>query len=226
MNGHDNPGLFARWRTSFWRVARPVTPHQEPWRRLALRLHYDLPAPDRSRSAMLVTVGGGELAAQACLELAAGLADELGKPILVVDAAPRERSLTRLLNCAGRAGLTDVLFDTRTALGDILLPTTHPNVRFVAAGGHPDLVEHAAAERAGPVIEALQNEHEIVLFCGGAVPANALALALAPLVDCVLLFAAEDETMIEDFDAAQEALRIRRVRDIGLVVATRSGDLR
>ena len=56
-------------------------------------------------------------------------------------------------------------------------------------------------------------------------PDNGLALALAPLVGCVLLLATEDETMIDDLDAAQEALRIRKTRDIGVVLATRSRDL-
>lgn len=216
---------FSRWRTSLWWTESPPKPDQEPWRRLALRLHYELPRPERVRSAMLATVGGGDLAARACLELAAGLAHELGKPILVVDAAPRERSLSALLNCERRMGLTDALFDPELPLGEIVLPTTHPNVAFVAAGDHGDPVEHAVAERVGPLLDVFQRDHEIVLLCGGTVPGNALAMALAPLVGCVLLLATEDETMIEELDAAQEALRIRKARDIGLVLATRSRDL-
>jgi MinD-like ATPase involved in chromosome partitioning or flagellar assembly len=173
---------------------------------------------------MLASVGSGDLAARACLELASGLAHELGKGILVVDAAPSERHLSTLLHCAGRTGLTDALFDSELPLGEIVLPTTHPNVAFVAAGAHTNPVEFAVAERIGRLLEVFQRDHEIVLLCGGIVPTNALALALAPLVGCVLLLATEDETMIEDLEAAQEALRIRKTRDVGVILATRSGE--
>ena len=97
-------GPGSRWRTLFWLTARPARPDQEPWRRLALRLHHGLAPPERARSVMLVTVGKEDSGARACLELAAGFADELGQPILVIDAAPAERSLSVLLECAGRMG--------------------------------------------------------------------------------------------------------------------------
>ena len=150
----------------------------------------------------------------------------LEKPgLLRVNAAPRERKLSALLECAGRRGLTEALFDPRLSLGEIVLPTTHPNVAFVAAGILADPVEHVAAERAGALLDSFQRDHEIVLLCAGAVPGNALALAFAPFVGRVLLLATENETMTEELEAAQESLRIRNAHDIGLVLATRSRDL-
>jgi hypothetical protein len=135
----------SRWRTLFRWAARPARPGQEPWRRLALRLQYETPNRDDSRSALLVTAG--------------------------IIAEP--------------------------------------------AG-------HVAAERAGRLLEALQADHAMVLFCGGDIPANGFALALASVVGRVAVLAIENETTSEELEAAQESLRLRNARDIGLVLATRA----
>ena len=122
----------------------------------------------------------------------------------------------------GADGLTDKLFDPELPLEDIVLPTTHPNISFVAAGDHVDLVEHIAAERATALFDDFAHSHDLVLLSGGRVPQNSLALALAPLVGCVLIIATEEVTKVEELDLAEEALRIRKAREIGLVVAPSS----
>lgn len=212
----------SRWRALFRWATRPAKPDREQWRRLALRLRYDLGAGEGLRSVMLVSAGEGEFEARCSLELAECLADELGKPVLLADAAPRERRLSRLLKCAELRGLTDALVEPEVPLADIVLRTSHPNVAVVPAGIIDDPVGHVAAERVTALLEAFHRDHEVVLFSGGGVPGNGLALALAPLVDRVLLLAVENETTSEDFEAAQEALRVRTARDFGLVLATRS----
>jgi protein-tyrosine kinase len=212
----------SRWRALFRWAARPTKPDQEQWRRLALRLRYDLEPADGHRSLMLVTAGEGELEARCSLELAESFADELGKPVLVVDAVPRERRLSRLLKCAELRGLTDALVEPELPLGEIVLRTTHPNVAIVPAGIIADPVGHVATDRLAALLEAFHRDHEVVLLSGGGVPANGLALALAPVVDRILLLAVENETTSEDLDFAQDSLRVRNARDIGLVLATRS----
>jgi hypothetical protein len=212
----------SRWRTLFRWAARPARPGQEPWRRLALRLQYETPNRDDSRSALLVTAGAGDHGARCGLELAMGMADESGKPVLLVDAAPRERTLSALLKCDGRRGLTDLLFEPEPPLQGIVLGTTHPSVFFVPAGIIAEPAGHVAAERAGRLLEALQADHAMVLFCGGDIPANGFALALASVVGRVAVLAIENETTSEELEAAQESLRLRNARDIGLVLATRA----
>jgi Mrp family chromosome partitioning ATPase len=212
----------SRWRALFRWAARPAKPDQEPWRRLAMRLRYDLGPAEGPRSLMLVTAGEkAEFEALCSLELAESLADELGKPVLMVDASPRERWLSRLLKCSELTGLTDALVEPELPLGAIVLRTSHPNVALVPAGIIADPAGHVAADRVGALLEAFHRDHEVVLFSGGAVPSNGLALALAPVVGRVLLLAAENETTSEDFDAAQESLRVRNARDVGVVLATR-----
>lgn len=211
----------SRWRALFRWAMRPAKPDQEPWRRLAMRLRGEFNGVE-SRSLMLATAGEGEFEARCSLELAECLADELGKPVLAVDAAPRERRLSRLLQCSELRGLTDALVEPELPLAEIVLRTSHPNVSIVPAGIIAEPAGHVAADRVAVLLEAFHRDHEVVLFSGGAVPANGLALALAPLVGRVLLIAAENETTSEDFDAAQEALRVRNARDIGVVLATRS----
>jgi Mrp family chromosome partitioning ATPase len=215
----------SRWRALFRWATRPTKPDQEPWRRLALRLRYDMSAPEGPRSVMLATPVDDGLEAHCALELAESLAEELGKPVLVVDAAPRERRLSRLLKCSELRGLTDVLVDPRTPLADIVLPTTHPNVAVVPAGIVADPVGHVAAEELGNLLKVFQRDHEVVLFCGGSVPSNGLALALAPVVGRVLLLATENVTTSRELDAAQDCLHVRNARDVGLVLATRTPDI-
>lgn len=212
----------SRWRALFRWASRPAKPDQEPWRRLAMRLRSDLGPASGPRSLMLVTAGEGDFEARCSLELAESLADELGKPVLVVDASPRERRLSRLLKCSELRGLTDALVEPEVPLGEIVLRTSHPNVAIVPAGIVADPVGHVATESLAALLEAFQRDHEVVLLSGGAVPGNGLALALAPVVSRVLLLAAENETTSEDLDAAQESLRVRNARDVGLVLATRS----
>ncbi|HEX4780370.1 MAG TPA: hypothetical protein VH301_06425 [Usitatibacter sp.] len=212
----------SRWRDLFRWGPRPAKPDQEPWRRLALRLRYEMALPEGPRSVMLATPNEGELDARCGLELAESLAEELGKPILVVDAAPRERRLSRLLGCSELRGFTDALIEPQLPLADIVLPTTHAGVAIVPAGIIADPVGHVAAEQLAEILEAFQRDHEVVLFCGGAVPANGLALALAPVVGRVLLLATENETTAEELDAAQDSLHVRNARDVGLILATRA----
>src|SRR5262249_35596105 len=150
-----------------------------------MRLRHDLGAAE-SRSLMLVTAGEGEFEARCSLELAESLAHELGKPVLVVDAAPRERPPSRPLQCSELRGLTDALVEPELPLGEIVLRTSHPNVAVVPAGIIAEPAGHVAADRVAGLLEAFQRDHEVVLFSGGAVPANGLALALAPLVGRVL----------------------------------------
>ena len=212
----------SRWRALFGWAARPSKPDQERWRRLAQRLRYDPGTGEGPRSVLVVTAGKGEFEARCSLELAESLADELGKPALMVDAVPRERALSQLLKCAELRGFTDALVEPELPLGEIVLRTTHPNVAIVPAGIVHDPAAHVATDRIAALLEAFQRDHEIVVFSGGRMPANGLALALVPVVDRVLLIAAENETTSEDLDAAQESLRVRNARDVGLVLATRS----
>lgn len=212
----------SRWRALFRWAARPPKPDQEQWRRLAMRLRYGLGPGDGPRSVMLVSAGDGELEARCTLELAETLAEELGKPVLIADAAPRERRLSRLLKCEELRGLTDALVEPELPLADIVLRTSHPNIAVVPCGIVADPMGHIATDRVAALLEGFQRDHEVVLFSGGGVPSNGLALALAPVVGRVLLLAAENVTTSEDLDAAYESLRVRSARDIGLVLATRA----
>ncbi|HEX5130811.1 MAG TPA: hypothetical protein VFV90_13735 [Usitatibacter sp.] len=214
-------GSASRWRALFRWATRPPKPDQEQWRRLALRLRGDL-AAEGPHALMVVTPVDGPFEARCSLELAESLADELGKPVVVVDAVPRERRLSRLLACAELRGLTDALVEPETPLSGIVLRTTHPNVAVVPAGIVADPAGHVAHDRLVALLEAFQRDHAVVVFSGGGLLGNGLALALAPVVDRVLLLATENETTSEDLAAAQESLRVRNTRDIGLVLATRS----
>lgn len=220
-NGSRPP---ARWKLPSWWRIHASQPDQEPWRRLALGLHYNQPQSGRPRTAMLLSVAPGEVGARSSLALAAAFADEVGKPVLLVDADPGARTLSALVDCSDARGLTDALFDERLTAPEITLPTTNPNVSFVAAGLLAERITSVASDRLAALLEVFREGYQFVLIHGGEVPINALALAFVPLAGCTLLIGAENETTIEDLDAAQETLQIRRARDVGLVVVNRVRD--
>jgi hypothetical protein len=195
----------------------------ETYRRLALELHYDLPRPDAHRSVLLVTPTAGTVSAHGGTMLAFSMAEELRRPVLLADASPRRPEASRVLECAGARGFADFLAPSNPSLEELLLPTSHENVSFLPAGTDPSVSPAASPERVVALLRAAAARFDFVLLCGGSVLDDSLALALAPHVGCVLLFAIENVTTVEHLDAAQEVLAFCRPRKLGLLLTTPVG---
>lgn len=196
-------------------------PDPAPYRRLALQLHHGLPRAEAPRSVLLVTPSRSGLTSHGAALLATSAAEELGGPVLLVDASPSEAALTRLLGTEGAPGLTDLLADSAPPVDELLLPTSHEKVTFLPAGSIP--LGALADGGIDALLEALQSRSDIVFFCGGAVLGESMALRLASHVGCVLLLAVENETTVEDLDAARDALAYAKARRVGLVLTSPLG---
>lgn len=223
-NGNMNPngnGFLARWRR-LWQGRIPA-PEQNlaPYRRLALQLHYDLPREDGCRSVLLATPNPSPVSVQGSVALACCLTEELLRPVLLIDACPKQPAVSHLLGCAGAPGLSDYLAaGPKMPLADLVLPTTYAYVAFLPAGTPTTLSKPAPPDEIAGLLRAIQQQYDFVLLCGGSLLNNSFALAVAPYVGCVLLLAVENETLVGDLDSAQDALAFCKARKVGIVFTT------
>jgi tyrosine-protein kinase Etk/Wzc len=167
-----------------------------------------------------VTPESYSLSAKSSITLAMSLADELKRPVLLVDASLKSAEATRVLGCTGERGLTDFLAETSLSIAELALQTTHPQVSFLPAGTRATSGSPALPEQLTALFEAIFQDYDFLILSGGSVLNESMALALAPHVGCVLLLAIENETTVDDLDAAQHALDFCRARKVGLVLTT------
>ena len=215
-NGTNGNGHHPR-RWHFGRTKRQElgTANMAPYRRLALQLHYEVRRADKGRSVLLVTPGASSACARASLMLAAAFAEQLAKPVLLVDASPTSPEATRLVGATG-AGLSEFLTDAGSSLCDFVVPTTTANVHFLPAGQAQPFLH----ERIDALLTQAAAHYDVTLLAGGSVLSDALSLALSPSAECVLLVVNENETRVEDLDAAQSTLGYCKARNVGLLLTT------
>jgi Mrp family chromosome partitioning ATPase len=220
MEANNGNGSTAHWWFSLWGQKRPAEQDLTPYRRLALQLHYDLPRQERSRSVLLVTPGISNLCARGSAALTCCLGEELRRPVLLIDICPAKAEASRILDCAANRGFADCLADPTLPFEELVVPTTRDNVWFLPAGTHQGSTPPAAPEDLSSLVRAAEQRYDFVVLCGGSVLHEAASLALAPYVGCVLLFVIENETLVEDLDAARDALAFCNARKSGLVLTT------
>ncbi len=211
-------GFISQWWP--WNRSRDSDQDLAPYRRLAIQLHYDLIRPDNPRSVLLVTPTASRACGYSSADLASCLAEELRRPVLLIDLCHKDREASRILNCTDNRGLTDMLCDPALPLDEVVLPTTCENVSFLPAGTSAAGSPPATADSINALLKEAQSRYEFVVLSGGSVLDNAAALSLAPHVGCVLLLAVENETKVEDLDTAQNALSMCKARKLGLVLTT------
>jgi Mrp family chromosome partitioning ATPase len=219
-NGNRNGS--SRWWTSLWGRSREPELDLAPYRRLALQLHNDLPRGKRSlRSVLLVTPISSNLGAHGSAALACCLGEELRRPILLVDVSSKHPETSRIMDCAANHGFADMLRDPMLPLEQFVMPTTRENVWFLPAGTQDR--EHRSPspeEVSALLLKTAESRYDFVLLSGGGVLNDSAALTLARYVGCVLLLVTENETRVDDLEAAQTALASCKARKLGLVLTT------
>lgn len=220
MSGTNGNGFSPRWWSMIKSRLGPSAIDTSHYRRLALQLHYDLPRLEGRRSALVVTPERSSLSAPSSVALAMSLGDELDQPVLLVDASPRSGAVSQALGCTGERGLSDLFAEPALSLEELTLETTHPKVSFLPAGSNAASASPATPEQLTALFEVASKSFDFVLLSGGSMLDESMALAAAPQVGCVLLLAVENETTVEELDAAQRALDYCRAHKVGLVLTT------
>ena len=214
--GHGN-GFHSRWWSTLRKRSDQADQDAAAYRRLALQLHHDLSRADGRRSALLVTASISELCARGSVAVASCLAEQVCRPVLLIDVCPENPETSRILQGNGSRGFSDFLADSKLRLDELVLPTTCENVSFLPAGAAFDRSGTASPESVRAVLNAVETKFDYVLLSGGSVLHDPTTLALAPHVGCVLLLVIENQTRMEDLDAAQDVLALCNTPKVGLV---------
>jgi len=222
-NGNRSNGnrpLYVRWWPSLFR-SRQRPDETGPFRRLALQLHYDLADHEQPRSVLLASPVDLNVCAQSAVMLSCCLAEETRKPVLLIDANPSSYAASQLMNSTSPTGFSELLANPTTGLERATFPTSRENLSFLPAGSpSPTAVEAVTIQN---VLGQASQKYGFVVLAGGGVLNDSLTRAIAPHVGCVLLVGVENETLIDDLDAAQNALIFGKARRIALVLSSWEG---
>ncbi len=190
------------------------------FRRLALQLHHSSSSGDSNPSALLVSPNASDDCAKAAAGLTAAMAEEFGRPVLLVDAGPQDQALSKMFNCEQDAGLNELLSDPAADLREWAQATSSENVFFLPAGRGQGPLQPTTRQGLEGFLRAAQQTFDFTVVCGGPVLGRSLAAAFAPAAGSVLLLAGENETTVEDLESAQKVLSFCGGRRIGLVLTT------
>jgi Mrp family chromosome partitioning ATPase len=201
----------------------PPGPDLSRFRQLAVRLHQDLPRTETPRSVLLTSPSAEATPAHAGPALARALGDHLSRPVLLVDADPgghisENKGVSGSLNCVSAPGFADFLLNPSQGIEPFILTSSRPFVSFLPAGTSEARQKIAGAEGIEALAAAAAAQFDFVVYCAGPLTHDPIALALAPLVGCVLLLAVENRTRLKDLDLAQDTLSSCNARKMGILL--------
>lgn len=206
--------------SALWRRSRDGRSELASYRRIAMQLHYDLPRQEATRAVVVAPPVPAPSSAHAAAVLACCLAEELQKPVLLVDACPGAPEVSAAFGAEDQRGLLDLLGDPAPPLRDVVTPTTREQLWLLPVGRQTGRPVAATPDRIALVLEAVARTFDFAVFAGGSILQNSLSIALAPRVGSVLLLAIEGETRVEDLDTASTALAFCKAAKVGLVLGT------
>ena len=152
------------------------------------------------------------------ISLAISMAMELDKTVLLVDADVMRWSTTTLLGEEGDFGLLDVVFNPQLDLGDAIVNTNIPRLKFLPAGGRPGrATELLASDHMRRVVQELAARYpdRIVLFDSPPLLAATESSVLASLMGQIVVVVEAEQTHQSSVKEALEGLD--RDKPIGLV---------
>ena len=203
-------------------VREPQSPMAAAARTLLVSLDYAL-GYERERSVLVTSARRGQLSTSVTLNVAVTAAAE-GRDVVVVDADAQRPMLSMLTGVGPHPGYEQVGENGSRA-------TPLARTWEVAAGTSLRVVPQPASRpgatplrpaQMGQIIRKLQQEVGLTLVDGPPLLEAADALALAGLVDGLLLVLDED-TSYEDLDEVRRRLTIVGVPLLGYVITNRSG---
>ncbi len=193
----------------------PHTPLAEAFRQL--RTNVQFVDVDRQHKVILVTSAtSGEGRSTTVCNLGLALA-EAGTRVLIVDADLRDPSIARCLSIDGSVGLTDVLVN-RISVERALQPIG-PTLDVLPSGLlPPNPSELLGSNRMVKLLAALRGRYDVVLIDTAPLLPVTDAAVLAPRADGVLVLVRHGRTVVQDVQAAKDALHAVSGRVIGSVM--------
>ena len=152
------------------------------------------------------------------VNLSAVMAQDLGKPVLLIDCNMRKPAVDSLLGLRGSAGLSEVLSGS-LQLKDALVKTEIANLTVLPAGqasANPN--ELLASDKMKTVLAELKTQFEAIILDTPAVIPYADPRILGKLVDGVILVIRAGKTRREVVTRAESVLKSVGVNILGYVL--------
>jgi capsular exopolysaccharide synthesis family protein len=165
----------------------PRHPAAEGYRTLRTNLEF-LNMEGKTKVILVTSAGPGEGKSTVMVNLGAALS-EMGKKVLLVEADLRKPILNRFFGLSEGDGLSSVLTGGHK-LEEAVHKTSHPNLEVLPAGVKPpNPAEMVASGAMRRLLEEAREKADYVLVDSPPLLATSDSMALAPLVDGVLLVA-------------------------------------
>lgn len=196
---------------------QPRDPISEAYR--VLRTNLSFSAVDEGLRSLLVTSSSpGEGKSTTISNLAVVIA-QMGKKVILVDSDLRRPVLHRIFELSNSQGLTTAILNPTLPLSDHLQATAVPGLRVMTSGPTPpNPAEMLESNRMSHIIDALQNEADMVLFDTPPVLTVTDASILASQLDGCLLVVDTGRTRRNVFIQAADRLRQANSHLFGVVL--------
>jgi non-specific protein-tyrosine kinase len=196
---------------------QPRSPATEAYR--ALRVNIQFSMVDRTLRTILVTSANpGEGKSTIACNLAIVIA-QAGARVILVDSDLRRPTLHRIFALPNSSGLTSILLDPDTQLPALIQASGVDNLRIMTSGPQPpNPSELLGSKRMESVIEALQQEADIIIFDSPPVLAATDGLVLSSRVDATILIIRAGHTRRSPARHAREALKTVGANTLGAVL--------
>jgi len=193
----------------------PNTPPAEAFRQL--RTNVSFIDVDREHKVILVTSAtSGEGRSTTVSNLGLALA-EAGHRVLILDADLRDPAIARYLRVDDTLGLTDVLVNRATV--EQALQPSGPMLDVLPSGLlPPNPSELLGSNRMVNLLKYLRGRYDIILIDTAPLLPVTDAAVLAPHADGVLVLVRHGRTVVQEVQAAKDALDAVSARVVGAVL--------
>ena len=188
----------------------------ESFRQVRSRLQHAA-SLETTRSMLVTSAGGGDGKTTVAVNLAAGLALN-GRRILLVDANFRRPQLHNVFDATNEYGFSDVL-NSLEAFEQSVQATAVPNLSVLASGPKPvNATELLESQLLIDFIERALEEYDHVIFDTGPLPLVSETIALAPRVDgCITVVRARANSR-GLLQRVRDTLRQVKAEHVGVVL--------
>jgi capsular exopolysaccharide synthesis family protein len=195
----------------------PTGPIAEQFR--VMRAHACSSEKGRSvRTIAITSSSNGEGKSVVAVNMSVVMAQDLGRPVLLIDCNMRKSAVGSLLGLSGDAGLADVL-SGRAQLKDALTGTTIANLTVLPAGhtsANPN--ELLNSDKMKEILSELKAQFEGIVLDAPAVIPYADPRILGKLVDGVIIVVRAGKTRREVVARAESTLKNVGVNILGYVL--------
>jgi succinoglycan biosynthesis transport protein ExoP len=172
---------------------------------------------DTTRSILVTSPSPGDGKSTICVNLAAGLALN-GRRILLVDSNFRRPELHRIFGVGNETGFSDVLNDVN-AFAASVRETSVPNLSVMASGPKPsNPTELLESQLLLDFIERALEEYDHVIFDSGPMLFVSESVALAPRVDGVVTVVRARSSSRGVLQRMRDGLRAVKAEHLGIVL--------